>query len=837
MRLPFRLIPAATSLHSKLVVTLAILVVLVVTGADYVLVEHERETRKVELEAPADHLVDLFSRSVAHSVRSVDLVAIDEQLALLASDPELAQISVAAAGYGVLREVVNPTGLELTDPVAQVQALNFAPVDAAPKRIGEVRIDLSRAPAEGAIASARGANFMQVIVTMAVLYAVTLLLLRRIVTAPLNRLEKVVDRIALGDLGARCVVESGDEFGRLAIRINTMADRLRESDGRLRDSQESLAITLNSISDAVIATDTAGLVTRMNPAAERLTAWVLADALGQPLTEVFRIVNAETRLPLLNPVQTVMEQGKVVGLANHTTLLARDGQEYQIDDSAAPICNAAGRIVGVVLVFNDVTEKYRAARAVVRATELLETTGSLAKVGGWEVNLQTMKLSWTRETFRIAELESEIEPALGEGLKLFAPEARPTIAAAVQAAIACGTPYDLELPLIAFNGQSKWVRTQGFAEMHEGRALRIYGTFQDVSERRAAEAAQHESESRYITLIEQAPICIHELDLDGKLTSMNGSGLAMMGLADQCQIQGLSYLEAVADEDKARVSDLLAQSFAGASSSFEFKAVGPAEQQYQSRLVPIKNGNGDVIRLMGMSEDITSRRNAQMELQETVRDKSALLMEVHHRVKNNLQVIISLLRMESRRSQLPEAIEVLQAMQGRIHAMAMLHKSLYRSGTFASIDLGSYLGRIAMQAFQSQALDTKRVQLKLNMASLLVGIDQATAAGLLLNELISNCLAHGFPGERSGEVSVELQAAQANDPATGDSWRLRISDTGVGLPSDFEERRTRSLGLQLVDDLSHQLGGGLEIVSRPFQGAQFSIVFTALEPAALVMPI
>jgi PAS domain S-box-containing protein len=193
-----------------------------------------------------------------------------------------------------------------------------------------------------------------------VLYATTLLLLRRILSAPIKRLEAVVDQIALGDLGARCVVESGDELGRLAIRINTMAERLLESDGRLRGSQEKLTITLNSKGDAVFATDTAGLITRMNPTAERLTAWALADALGQPLTEGCRIINAEMRLPSLNPAQMVMEQGKVEGLDKHTTLLTRDGQEFQIDDSAAPIRYAAGGIVGVVLVFNAVTEKYRA---------------------------------------------------------------------------------------------------------------------------------------------------------------------------------------------------------------------------------------------------------------------------------------------------------------------------------------------------------------------------------------------------------------------------------------------------------------------------------------------
>ena len=147
------------------------------------------------------------------------------------------------------------------------------------------------------------------------------------------------------------------------LEIREIAERNEAADA-LKESQQNLAITLNSIGDAVIATDTTGCITGMNPTAERLTGWILADALGQPLTDVFRIISAQTRLPSLNPVQLVMERGEVVGLANHTALLARDGREYQITDSAAPIRNAADQIVGVVLVFSDVTERYRAEEAV-----------------------------------------------------------------------------------------------------------------------------------------------------------------------------------------------------------------------------------------------------------------------------------------------------------------------------------------------------------------------------------------------------------------------------------------------------------------------------------------
>jgi signal transduction histidine kinase/CheY-like chemotaxis protein len=131
-------------------------------------------------------------------------------------------------------------------------------------------------------------------------------------------------------------------------------------------------------------------------------------------------------------------------------------------------------------------ERMRAQQSYATATHLLELTGELAKVGGWQVDLSTMKLIWTRETFRISEIDSMIEPDLENGINLFAPSARPIIAAAVQAAMEQGQSYDLELPIITAKGRHRWVRTQGYAIMEGGKATRLIGTFQDITHDREA---------------------------------------------------------------------------------------------------------------------------------------------------------------------------------------------------------------------------------------------------------------------------------------------------------------------------------------------------------------
>jgi|GEM_PF-740872 PAS domain S-box-containing protein len=149
-----------------------------------------------------------------------------------------------------------------------------------------------------------------------------------------------------------------------------MAFRLHEAKRNLWMEKEHLRTTLNSIGDAVIATDASGAVTRMNPVAERLTGWGIAEAAGRPIGEVFRIVNANTRVPVENPVKKVLESGAIVGLANHTVLVSRSGVEYQIADSAAPIYDGDGIATGVILVFRDVTEEYGVQEDLRRSEEL-----------------------------------------------------------------------------------------------------------------------------------------------------------------------------------------------------------------------------------------------------------------------------------------------------------------------------------------------------------------------------------------------------------------------------------------------------------------------------------
>jgi len=214
----------------------------------------------------------------------------------------------------------------------------------------------------------------------------------RKVIAPISQLSEFADALSEGEWAQAVRHDSRIlEISTLTKSLNHMARQLQQmfedlvkenaerkkAEESLRESRENLRITLDSIGDAVITTDTGGKVTGMNPTAETLTGWMRTEAFGKSLSEVFHIINAQTRLPVENPVEKVLRVEKVIGLANHTVLVSKGGTEYQIADSGAPIQDKTGKITGVVLVFRDVTEQLKAEKELLKAKKL-ESVGVLA---------------------------------------------------------------------------------------------------------------------------------------------------------------------------------------------------------------------------------------------------------------------------------------------------------------------------------------------------------------------------------------------------------------------------------------------------------------------------
>jgi diguanylate cyclase (GGDEF)-like protein/PAS domain S-box-containing protein len=195
----------------------------------------------------------------------------------------------------------------------------------------------------------------------------------RLTTRPLEKLEQGVKRFASGETNVSVAVPNISELASLARAFNQMAQRMDNYILALRDEKERAQVTLHSLGDAVIVTDATGIIEYLNPNAEKLTGWQLAECQGKKLTDVFIIIDALHRKPVIDPVEQVVEKGCVIGLANHTILLSREGKEYQIADNASPIYSIKGILSGVVLVFRDVTEEYKMRQAIERSERNLRS--------------------------------------------------------------------------------------------------------------------------------------------------------------------------------------------------------------------------------------------------------------------------------------------------------------------------------------------------------------------------------------------------------------------------------------------------------------------------------
>jgi len=274
MAFRFHVIPRATGLQTKLMLAMAVMVALVTACGAYVLIERERDRLVLELEGRAARIADLYSRSLANPLWNFDRAAIDSQLAALAPNPEVAQFRVTALGLGMVSDVTKLHGPDLDNAIVSVQDIEYAPPGASsPKKIGEVRVVLTRARVEQATAAVRSGILLLAAVVIASLYAATFILLRRMVSAPIHRLEEMVDRVAGGDLRARCAIESGDELGRLAVRVNTMADSLRESAERLLQSEATYRGIFENSLEGIFCLDRSGRLLDANPALARMMGY------------------------------------------------------------------------------------------------------------------------------------------------------------------------------------------------------------------------------------------------------------------------------------------------------------------------------------------------------------------------------------------------------------------------------------------------------------------------------------------------------------------------------------------------------------------------------------
>jgi PAS domain S-box-containing protein len=339
----------------------------------------------------------------------------------------------------------------------------------------------------------------------------------------------------------------------------------------------------------------------------------------------------------------------------------------------------------------------------------------------------------------------------------------------------------------------------------------------DITERKKAEDLLRDLSSRHEAILAAVPEIIVEVDNNKVYTWANSVAFQFFG-EDVIGKEASLYFEG--EQDTYETARPL---FKGSENVIYLES-WQRRKDGEKRLLAwwcrgLKDSSGRVAGALSSARDITEFRRAEEKIRASLQEKDILISEIHHRVKNNLQVISSLLGLQARSSGNPELTEMFNGIQDRIRSMAMIHETLYDTKDFARIELSSYVKALSQSLFNTHNINPGKINLTIQTdGEIYVDITKAIPCGLILNELISNALKHAFPGGRKGNLQIIISETKNT------KIDIVVRDNGVGLPDNIDISEPQTLGLELVNGLvSNQLNGQIEI--RRNRGTEMRLKF------------
>lgn len=385
--------------------------------------------------------------------------------------------------------------------------------------------------------------------------------------------------------------------------------------------------------------------------------------------------------------------------------------------------------------------------------------------------------------------------------------------------------YRLEKRYITKQGTIRWVQvTVTLLYGPDGELQYSLGMIEDITQRKQTEAALRASAAQNRAILAAVPDLMVLYSVEGFYLGLISPSSTLVNLLDSLPgpIVGKHISELLPPEMAANYLATIQQAMAtNTVQAYEqVVTIGDRVQYEEVRVAPV-----DEHRVLLMVRDISDRKQAELKVQASLREKDLLLQEIHHRVKNNLQIICSLLNLQANTFHDPHIIEPLMESQRRVCTMALVHERLYQTASLAELDIADYITELVSDFFPISLVDNLSIDLRFNLVHLSLEADMAIACGLIINELVSNALKYAFPNDRPGEVCISFQP----HPTQADHYTLTIADNGIGLPADLDIHNTTSLGLQIVCALVTQLVGTLEVDRT--HGTTFHITFPIHPPS------
>jgi PAS domain S-box-containing protein len=612
------------------------------------------------------------------------------------------------------------------------------------------------------------------------------------------------------ELHGGAITYQGEPADLIMIRDVTKRKQVREA---LEKSEERFRTLVERGTDGLLLLDEAGTILYGSPSLTTMLGYEEGSADGLPFMDFLHPEDLDPAVRLFEKLVTnpdALEHSELrirhkKGSWSHVEVMGTN----RLHDSA---------VEAVVINLRDITERKQAEGQLLESEAKYATLVDQARVGILIIQDEAIVFANRHHTELCGRTPEElIGLPFSEAWGTVTPESRKSSEEKYTRLMAGRlSPEGCELDILCKSGEMRNVELSGQLIQYGGRPAAM-AVVRDITERKRADEALRQSEEKRRSLLENSPDFIIEVDQDGTILFINRT-------VKQYTVQetiGRRCYDFIPTEHHDAHRQAIARVLqTGKVVNIQTAADGPRGRTswYHTRFAPVKE-EGRVATVMMIASDITQSKEGEDDLRRALQEKEVLLQEVHHRVKNNLQLISSLFNLQSRYIKDQAALRAFESTRNRVVSMSILHEKLYRAEDLGRIDLEEYLTGVVAQLYRSYEVDSNIIRTRVDIPQgAIIDIDTAVPCGMIVNELVSNSLEHAFAGGGEGEILVSLSSGDDEG-----AYVLTVGDNGIGLPQDMDLSNTGSLGLQLVHSLTEQLGGSLEVEAT--EGTTFRIRF------------
>ena len=558
---------------------------------------------------------------------------------------------------------------------------------------------------------------------------------------------------------------------------------------------------MNVFEDAVYLLDLDRRVIRANKSFFNMVHLTEKQVIGRHITEIVHPKGELIPCPVCQ-AQEAKQDAVITMEDNHPD----NPSGVPIEVICQIIRNDSGEPMRILMTIRDLSRARQEAEKLRQSEIALSEAQRIAHIGNWLWDVPAETLQWSNEIYRIFGLNpQQFDISYQAFINFIHPDDRDMVVSAIDYSLYHMKPFNIDHRICLPDGSVRFVQQQAEVRYDDqGNPLRVLGTIQDITDRILAEKALIKSETRFRATFEQAAVGVAQISPDGRWLKVNKRLCDIVGYSDE-ELLHATFQDITHPDDLDTELNYVAEMLNGIRShySMEKRYIRKYGQiswvNITASLVRDNKSNPDYF--ISVIEDINERKASQDKIARNLQEKDALLRELHHRVKNNMQVISSILSIQSRNVTSSNIQKAFTDSRQRIRAMSLIHERLYASADLGHIDMKDYIHYLSTRLRRLHESSHKKINIQISGDNMTLSIDSALPCALIINELLTNTIYHAYPEDNVIRADINLETSTQNI--------ISITDYGIGFDVDKAQTSNETFGMLIINALIQQLGGNI----------------------------